>query len=127
MAMSMRGCCLHVIKSSADREVLATLRIAIKAFAAFDTQVTGRHHIDEQGAGRIFGVAKTILEDAQDRQTNIQPDKIGQLQGTHGMRHAKLHDGIDLTYTGYTFIQAIDSLVDHRHEYAISDKAGVVV
>ena len=43
------------------------------------------------------------------------------------MIHAQLHDRVDAFLRRDAFHQAVDRFVDHRHQHAVADEAGIVV
>ena len=54
-------------------------------------------------------------------------DEVGQAQWPHGMRHSEFHDGINFFNARCAFIQRAYRFVDHRHEYLIGNKPGIVI
>src|SRR6185369_6993426 len=73
------------LKPLTHHQLLAPSCITIKSFATFYTKLSCNHHIHQQRTGSIFGVAKTIMQNIQNRETDIKADKICELQRSHGM------------------------------------------
>src|ERR1700752_585063 len=92
----MSGC-----EETAYDQIFTTRGIFIKTFSTFYTEITGRDHIDQQGAGGVFGVAKAFVKNAEDIEADVQTDEVGQLRGPHGVGHSQFHNSIYLLYTGY--------------------------
>src|SRR5690606_9417134 len=43
------------------------------------------------------------------------------------MGHAQLHNSINVAHASHSFVQGINSLVNHRHKNPIGDKTGIIV
>src|SRR5690349_11482333 len=43
------------------------------------------------------------------------------------MRHAELHNGVNLFYASYAFLQRKNCFVDHRHQYPIRYETRIIV
>ena len=67
------------------------------------------------------------MEDVQNVHANVEADEVSELERTHGMVHAQLHDGIHGLGGGDAFHDAVSGFVDERHENAVGDEARRVV
>ena len=61
--------------------------VFIKSSSTLLSQPARVHHLDQQRAGTILGIAQAILQHSHDVEANIQSDEIRQGQRPHGMRH----------------------------------------
>jgi len=67
------------------------------------------------------------MVDAGDRQAGIESNEIGEFKWTHRLVCAQFHCGVDFFYGRNSFHQDKHSLIDHRDENPIHDKAGIIV
>src|SRR5207244_11581458 len=81
----------------------------------------------QQWAGTVLVVAEPVVEHLHDRQARVEADQVGQPQWPHGVAHAQAHDRVDRVAVADALHQAVDRLVDHGHEDAVGDEAGMVV
>ena len=58
---------------------------------------------------------------------DVEPDHVGQRQGTHGVVHPQAHDGVDGFGRADALLQGEDGLVDHRAQDAVGDEAREVL
>ncbi len=79
----------------------------------------------EQSA--VLVVAQPLVQHLLDRQAGVEADEVGQRERPHGVVHAQLHHRVDHLRLGHTLHDAEDRLVDHRHQDAVGDKAGIGV
>jgi hypothetical protein len=49
-------------KPAAYRQFFAAGLVAVKAFSTFGAQVASGYHVYQQGAGCVFGIAKTLVQ-----------------------------------------------------------------
>lgn len=100
--------------------------ILIKPPPALLPQPAGIHHIAQQHAGPVLGVARLSVQHLHDGQARVEADKVGQLERAHGHVGAVLHDGVDGVAVADARLEADDGLVDIRHEDAVGQEAGRV-
>lgn len=100
--------------------------ILIKPPPTLLPQPAGIHHIAQQHAGPVLGVARLSVQHLHDGQARVEADKVGQLERAHGHVGAVLHDGVDGVAVADARLEADDGLVDIRHEDAVGQEAGRV-
>src|SRR5215218_457020 len=101
--------------------------VRIKSPAGLTAQIAGVHHLDQQRARTVLRIAEAVGEHPQDIETDVQTDQVGQSQRTHRMVHSKLHNLVDRFGLPDPLVEAINGLVDHRHEDAVGDEPRRVV
>ena len=67
------------------------------------------------------------MKDLEDVEAHVEPDQIGECQRPHRVRHAELHHRVDCLAVGHALHQAVDRLVDHRHQDSVGDETRVIV
>src|SRR5258705_429931 len=50
------------------------------------------HHLDEQRAGAVFGIAEAVVQHPHDVEADVEADEVGERERAHGMRHAQFED-----------------------------------
>src|SRR5688500_5756308 len=80
-----------------------------------------------QRSRTVLRIAEPWLEDVHDRDTGVEADQIGKRQRTHRVIHPEFHHRVDRFRSANTLHDAVDGLVDHRHQDAIRYETGKVV
>jgi hypothetical protein len=98
-----------------------------KPAAALPAEVPGSDHAAEQGTRSILRIAEALVQHVEDSQAHVQSDEVREGERAHRVVHAELHDRVDGLGRADALHHREDRLVDHRHEDAVGDEAGVVV
>src|SRR5437868_12450392 len=106
------GLRMTVLKwSRSKRHGLRRLLVLIKSAATLLAQPSSIHHLHKQRAGAVFGIAKTVVQNAHDVETDIQANEIGKGQWTHGMCHSQFEYLVDGLWSRHTFHHRVHRLV----------------
>src|SRR5436190_15308157 len=88
----------------------SSLPIFVEASPRLSSQPSRVHHLHEQRTRPVFGIAEALLQHAQDGETNVEADEVGERERTHRMIHAELHHAVDRLTRGDAFVQREDRL-----------------
>ena len=81
----------------------------------------------QQRAGAVAVVVEALGEHIHDEHAGVQPDEVGQSEGSHRVGHAEAHDRVDILRLGDALHPRVERFIDHRHQHAVGDEAGPVV
>lgn len=81
----------------------------MKSLTGLFAQMAFFHHIPQK-LGWAELLSDLLMEDFRDRQTDVEPNQIGQFQGPHGVSVAQLHRLVDLYRTGDPVFQHANRL-----------------
>src|SRR6476661_3870420 len=105
----------------------APVSVLVEAAAGLAAQPPGLDVAAQQRAGPVLVVPEPVVQHLHDRQAGVQADQVGQRQRPHRVVHAQPHYGVDRLAVAHALHQAVDRLVDHRHQDSVGDEPGVVV
>src|SRR3546814_2707143 len=77
--------------------------------------------LDEQRRGAEFGVAGAAVEHANDFETGVEPDEVGERDRTHRMVEAQTATRVDILHRCDALAEREDGFVDHRSEEHTSE------
>src|SRR5665809_128829 len=69
--------------------------IIVEAALGFSPEPTGLDIFHQERTGPVLGILESLIQHLHDRETRIEPDKIGKLQRTHRVMGAEPHGGVD--------------------------------
>src|SRR4030042_6834022 len=101
--------------------------ILIKSAPSLFAQPSGLHVFPEERAGAVFRILESVIKGLHDSKACIQPYQVCQRQWPHRMIGPKPHDRVYVLSGAHAVIKAVDRLIDHGHQYPVSDKTRIVV
>src|SRR5437773_2223628 len=104
-----------------------SVAVGIEPLPRFPAQPAGGHHFLEQRRGPVLVFAQAVLQHLHDRETDVEPDEVGERQRPERMIHAELHDLIDPLRRCDAVLHAEDGFIDHRHQHAVRHESRRVV
>src|SRR6185503_16944039 len=79
------------------------LLVVIESFPGLPAQIPSGDHFPQERTRTILVIAQALVQHIHDGKAHIEPDKVGQRQRSHRMRHAEFHDRIDRLGSGNAF------------------------
>ena len=73
------------------------LFVLVKSLSSLHAQLSLGHQLVQHGAGveeRVVGVV--LVPTVDDELHRVEPDVVGELEGSHGVSGAQLHSGVDV-------------------------------
>src|SRR6185369_17426239 len=109
-----RTACWSSLRSKAGPAELASASAAtrsgapvlVEAAAALAPQVPGGDHLAQQRARAVLGIAEPLVQHLHDAEAGVEPDEVGERQGTERVVHPQLHHRVDRFLRGHAFHQA---------------------
>src|SRR3546814_16027060 len=80
--------------------------------------------LDEQRRGAEFGVAGAAVEHANDFETGVEPDELGDRDRTHRMVEAQTATRVAILHLADALAAREDGFVDQRNQHAVADDDG---
>src|SRR5256885_1932749 len=99
----------RIVEKPVDTRVI--ILVLIKSAATLLAQPSSIHHLHKQRARTVFGIAKTVVQNAHDVETDIQANEVGKGQWTHWMCHSQFEYFVDGLWSRHTFHHRVHRLV----------------
>src|SRR6478752_9608301 len=100
------------------------ISVLVEAAARLAPQPAGLDVAAQQWAWAVLVVPEPVVQHLHDRQAGVQADQVGQRERAHRVVHAQPHYGVDRLAVAHALHQAVDRLVDHRHQDSVGDEPG---
>src|SRR5437763_1222670 len=84
---------------------ISGLPIVVEPASALSAQPSGIDHLHQERTWPVFRIAEPFFEHAQNGQTDIESDEVGEGERSHRMVHAELHHAVDRLRRGHTLEQ----------------------
>src|SRR5690606_7713231 len=100
--------------------------IDIEALTCLATQFPGCNQPPKQDRRTVLVLTEVAMQYLHDREDDIEPDQVRQLERTHRVRSAEFHGLVNCLACRHASLEAHDRLVEHRHQHAIHYESGRV-